>query len=92
MADSDPYDDDSLCTVIIAVLQKYRREMKHMGIENLPIGFAVYDVRLFHYFLSHISNAFKLALKSSLSTVQTVNRMKYIRRLHVLQLIPIFHS
>ncbi|VDM10716.1 unnamed protein product [Wuchereria bancrofti] len=44
VTDSDPYDDDNLCTVIIAVLQKYRREMKHKGIENLPIGFAVYDI------------------------------------------------
>ncbi|VDK76567.1 unnamed protein product [Litomosoides sigmodontis] len=44
VSDSDPYDDDNLCTVIIAVLQKYRREMKHMGVDNLPIGFAVYDV------------------------------------------------
>uniref|UniRef100_A0A915Q477 Calpain catalytic domain-containing protein n=1 Tax=Setaria digitata TaxID=48799 RepID=A0A915Q477_9BILA len=43
VTDSDPYDDDNLCTVIIAVLQKYRRELKHMGVENLPIGFAVYD-------------------------------------------------
>ncbi|KAM3722893.1 Calpain clp-1 [Dirofilaria immitis] len=43
VTDSDPYDDDNLCTVIIAVLQKYRREMKHLGVENVPIGFAVYD-------------------------------------------------
>lgn len=50
VTDSDPYDDDDLCTVIIAVLQKYRREMRHMGVENLPIGFAVYDVRLFCFF------------------------------------------
>lgn len=50
VTDSDPYDDDNLCTVIIAVLQKYRRELKHMGIENLPIGFAVYDVTSFFSF------------------------------------------
>lgn len=43
LTDSDPYDDDNLCTVIIAVMQKYRRELKHTGIENLPIGFAVYE-------------------------------------------------
>jgi hypothetical protein len=24
-------------------MQKYRRELKHTGIENLPIGFAVYE-------------------------------------------------
>ncbi|VIO92639.1 Hypothetical thiol protease C06G4.2 in chromosome III, putative [Brugia malayi] len=63
VTDSDPYDDDNLCTVIIAVLQKYRREMKHMGIENLPIGFAVYDVGSYNgrltreYFQQHKSCA-----------------------------------
>ncbi|VDM47638.1 unnamed protein product [Toxocara canis] len=43
LADSDPNDEDDLCTVIIAVMQKYRRELKHAGIDNLAIGFAVYD-------------------------------------------------
>jgi calpain, invertebrate len=43
LTDSDPNDDDQLCTVIVAVMQKYRRELKHTGIENLPIGFAVYE-------------------------------------------------
>uniref|UniRef100_A0A0M3IPF5 Calpain catalytic domain-containing protein n=1 Tax=Ascaris lumbricoides TaxID=6252 RepID=A0A0M3IPF5_ASCLU len=43
LTDSDPDDDDELCTVIIAVMQKYRRELKHAGVENLAIGFAVYD-------------------------------------------------
>ncbi|VBB32266.1 unnamed protein product [Acanthocheilonema viteae] len=63
VTDSDPYDDDNLCTVIIAVLQKYRRELKHMGIENLPIGFAVYDIGNFtarltrEYFRQHQSCA-----------------------------------
>lgn len=48
VTDSDPYDDDDLCTVIIAVLQKYRRELKAEGFENLAIGFALYDV-LFNF-------------------------------------------
>ncbi|KAF8358336.1 clp-1 [Pristionchus pacificus] len=43
LTDSDPDDEDELCTVIFAVLQKYRREMKPMGLDNVPIGFAVYD-------------------------------------------------
>uniref|UniRef100_A0A914H1V6 Calpain catalytic domain-containing protein n=1 Tax=Globodera rostochiensis TaxID=31243 RepID=A0A914H1V6_GLORO len=43
LTDSDPNDDDQLCTVIIAVMQKYRRELKNAGIENLAIGFAVYE-------------------------------------------------
>ncbi|CAJ0579657.1 unnamed protein product, partial [Mesorhabditis spiculigera] len=33
---------DGNCTVIVAVLQKFRREMKNHGKENLPIGFSVY--------------------------------------------------
>lgn len=44
LTDTEPNDDDELCTVIIAVMQKYRRELKSTGIDNLPIGFAVYEV------------------------------------------------
>ncbi|KAH7698295.1 calpain Clp-1, partial [Aphelenchoides avenae] len=43
LTDADPNDDDDLCTVIVAVMQKYRREMKHAGLENLAIGFAIYE-------------------------------------------------
>ncbi|CAK5120713.1 unnamed protein product [Meloidogyne enterolobii] len=43
LSDSDPNDNDNLCTVVIAVMQKYRRELKHTGVENLAIGFAVYE-------------------------------------------------
>lgn len=44
LTDADPNDDDDLCTVIIAVMQKYRREQKHLGLDNHAIGFAVYEV------------------------------------------------
>lgn len=44
LTDSDPNDDDNLCTVIVAIMQKYRRELKCTGIENMAIGFAVYEV------------------------------------------------
>lgn len=43
LIDRDPDDDDDLCTVIVAVMQKYRRELKHTGIDNLAIGFAFYE-------------------------------------------------
>uniref|UniRef100_A0A914WWY2 Calpain catalytic domain-containing protein n=1 Tax=Plectus sambesii TaxID=2011161 RepID=A0A914WWY2_9BILA len=43
LIDSDPDDNDDMCTVVLAVLQKYRRELRHAGLDNLPIGFAVYD-------------------------------------------------
>ncbi|KAK6015500.1 calpain family cysteine protease, partial [Ostertagia ostertagi] len=44
LTDSDPDDDDELCTVIFAVMQKYRRNLKAQGLDNVPIGFAVYDL------------------------------------------------
>ncbi|WKX99328.1 hypothetical protein Q1695_014311 [Nippostrongylus brasiliensis] len=44
LIDPDPYDDDELCTVIFAVMQKYRRNLKSKGLDNVPIGFAVYEV------------------------------------------------
>ncbi len=52
LTDSDPDDNDDLCTVIIAVMQKYRRELKHAGLDNLAIGFAGYDVNFLKYFFS----------------------------------------
>jgi len=42
---ADDNDEEGLCTVIIAVLQKFRRELKPKRIENLPIGFVVYQLR-----------------------------------------------
>ncbi|TKR77528.1 hypothetical protein L596_018482 [Steinernema carpocapsae] len=63
LTDSDPDDDDDLCTVIFAVMQKYRRELKSSGLDNLAIGFAVYDAGPTHsrltqgYFQSHKSVA-----------------------------------
>jgi hypothetical protein len=46
LTDADPNDNDALCTTIIAVLQKYRRELKPTGVESLAIGYAVYEVVL----------------------------------------------
>uniref|UniRef100_A0AC34G5X3 Calpain catalytic domain-containing protein n=1 Tax=Panagrolaimus sp. ES5 TaxID=591445 RepID=A0AC34G5X3_9BILA len=37
-------ENDGKCTVITAVLQKYRRELRTQGLESLPIGFAVYEL------------------------------------------------
>ncbi|KAK6747867.1 hypothetical protein RB195_000828 [Necator americanus] len=39
----DSVEQDGKCTVIVAVLQKYRREMRTIGKDSLPIGFAVYE-------------------------------------------------
>ncbi|PIC37163.1 hypothetical protein B9Z55_015887 [Caenorhabditis nigoni] len=38
----DAVEHDGKCTVIAAVLQKYRREMRSKNLDNLPIGFSVY--------------------------------------------------
>jgi calpain len=37
-------ENDGKCTVITAVLQKFRRELRSQGLESLPIGFAVYEL------------------------------------------------
>lgn len=63
ISNPDPADEDGLCTVIISVLQKYRRELKPKGLDNLAIGFAIYavDSVMGHldrsYFASHSSTA-----------------------------------
>lgn len=55
LSNPDPEDADGLCTIIIAVLQKNRRELKPQGIDNLAIGFAVYEVQcLLHSILLEI--------------------------------------
>ena len=38
---------DELCTCVLAVLQKNRRQMRKYGLDNLSIGFAVYEVPKF---------------------------------------------
>jgi hypothetical protein len=37
-------DADGRTTLITAVLQKYRRELRCRGLDDLPIGFAVYAI------------------------------------------------
>ena len=43
--DPDDPDDDDKCSVLIGLMQKGRREQKHLGVEDLCIGFSVYKVR-----------------------------------------------
>lgn len=40
----DNNDNDGLCTIIVGVLQMYRRELRSEGLDMLPIGFAIYQV------------------------------------------------
>lgn len=44
LEDPDEDDDDGLCTIIVALMQKNRRSRRNMGMDCLTIGFAVYQV------------------------------------------------
>lgn len=45
LEDPDEDDEESLCTVIVALMQKNRRAQRKMGAECLTIGFAIYKVK-----------------------------------------------
>ncbi|CAJ0570707.1 unnamed protein product, partial [Mesorhabditis spiculigera] len=40
---ADSVEQDGKVTVIVALLQKYRRELQPQGLDTLPIGFSVYE-------------------------------------------------
>lgn len=42
LEDPDEDDDDGLCTIIVALMQKNRRSRRNMGMDCLTIGFAIY--------------------------------------------------
>lgn len=44
LEDPDEDDDDGLCTIIVALMQKNRRSRRNMGMDCLTIGFAIYHV------------------------------------------------
>ncbi|XP_059481918.1 calpain-B isoform X3 [Neocloeon triangulifer] len=44
LEDPDEDDDESMCTVIVALMQKNRRSQRKMGAECLTIGFALYKL------------------------------------------------
>lgn len=41
----DADDDDDVCSVVIALMQKNRRKLRKEGLDLETIGFAVYEVR-----------------------------------------------
>ena len=41
----DTDDDDDVCSVVIALMQKNRRQLRKEGMDMETIGFAVYEVR-----------------------------------------------
>lgn len=45
LTDIDEDDDDDLCTCVVALMQKNHRVKRKMGLDNLTIGFAIYEVK-----------------------------------------------
>lgn len=45
-------DGDGKCSVLIALMQKHRRQQKKLGVRDLCIGYAVYKVNC-HHMTSH---------------------------------------
>uniref|UniRef100_A0A8C6MKS6 Calpain-3 n=1 Tax=Nothobranchius furzeri TaxID=105023 RepID=A0A8C6MKS6_NOTFU len=43
--DDDPEDGQVVCTVVVALMQKGRRMLRHKGLKFLTIGFSVYEMR-----------------------------------------------
>ncbi|RCN39845.1 calpain family cysteine protease, partial [Ancylostoma caninum] len=80
LTDSDPDDDDELCTVIFAVMQKFRRNLKAEGLDNVPIGFAVYDAGSIH---GRLSKQFFQANKSSMRSAAFINLREMTGRFRV---------
>ncbi|VDM56272.1 unnamed protein product [Angiostrongylus costaricensis] len=80
LTDSDPDDDDELCTVIFAVMQKYRRNLKAQGLDNVPIGFAVYDAGNIS---GRLSKQFFQANKSSMRSAAFINLREMTGRFRV---------
>lgn len=44
LEDIDDDDEDNLCTCVVALMQRNRRIKRKMGLDNLTIGFAIYEM------------------------------------------------
>ena len=44
LIDHDEEDDEDLCTLIVALMQKNHRSKRKMGLDSLTIGFAIYKL------------------------------------------------
>jgi len=56
LEDVDEDDEEHKCTVIVALMQKNRRAQRKMGMECLTIGFAMYNVSIYHGYFLHVSS------------------------------------
>ncbi|KAI1295389.1 Calpain-A [Halotydeus destructor] len=45
LVDIDEEDDDDMCTLIVALMQKNHRSKRKMGLESLSIGFGIYKLK-----------------------------------------------
>lgn len=68
---------DGKCTIIIAVMQKYRRELRSQGLKTLPIGFAVYRCSSLY---AKVGRDFFESEKEFASTHTFTNRREVITR------------
>ncbi|UXI16507.1 Serine-arginine protein 55 [Sarcoptes scabiei] len=61
-------DDDELCTCVVALMQKNHRIKRKMGLDNLTIGFVIYEVK---------ENTYGVLRQSSGQVMLTTNFFKY---------------
>ncbi|CAI4227281.1 unnamed protein product [Auanema sp. JU1783] len=71
---------DGKCTVIIAVLQKFRREMRSCGEDNLPIGLSVYKVDDMYSENSSITKDFFFSHRPEAKTRTYINQREMTLR------------
>merc|ERR1719167_1464782 len=68
LVDPDDDDEDDLCTLIVSLMQKGRRALKHEGAELLSIGFVIYKLRTREVASSKVGKDF---FKYTLSTARS---------------------
>ncbi|XP_075591567.1 calpain-B isoform X6 [Dermatophagoides farinae] len=65
---TDQDDDDELCTCVVALMQKNHRIKRKMGLDNLTIGFVIYEVN---------ENSYGVLRQSNDQVMLTTNFFKY---------------
>lgn len=68
LVDHDEDDDDDLCTMIVALMQKNHRSKRKMGLDSLTIGYAIYKVKDGHLDITDNPVASKGFIKQPLTT------------------------
>eukprot|EP00092_Neocalanus_flemingeri_P017950 GFUD01019424.1.p1 GENE.GFUD01019424.1~~GFUD01019424.1.p1 ORF type:complete len:557 (+),score=139.71 GFUD01019424.1:131-1801(+) len=82
LEDPDDDDEDDLCTLIVSLMQKGRRALKHEGAGMLSIGFVIYKLKQAEQASEHLGEEyFKYTLstarsKSFINTREVTGRFK----------------